>query len=108
MDYSKGREGRKIVFVSDTRPCKETITNSKNADILIHEATFVEGQKENAVESFHSTAFEAGEIAKKASVKRLILFHISSRNPDAKKVLEDVKKSFKETAVASDMETFAV
>jgi ribonuclease Z len=108
MDYSKKRSGRKIVIVSDTRPVKETVAQAKGADVLVHEATFIEEQKEKALESLHSTALEAGEIAKKAKVKQLVLFHLSARNADGKKISEDAKKAFGKTIVAKDLETISI
>ncbi|MCX6801325.1 MAG: ribonuclease Z [Candidatus Diapherotrites archaeon] len=108
MDYSRKRSGRKIAIVSDTRPVKETVAQAKGADVLIHEATFIEEQKEKALESLHSTAFEAGEIAKKAKVKQLVLFHLSARNADEKKIFEDAKKAFGKTIVAKDLETISI
>lgn len=108
MDYSRKRTGRKIALVSDTRPAKETVSNSKGADILIHESTFIEEQKGKAVESLHSTAAEAAQIAKKAGAKKLVLFHFSARNADEKKILEEAKKIFPETIAAKDLETISI
>ncbi|MFA5357345.1 MAG: ribonuclease Z [archaeon] len=108
MDYSQKRAGRKIVIVSDTRPLKETILNAKDANILVHEATFIEEQKDKAIESLHSTALEAGEIAKKSCVKKLVLFHFSARNNDEKKILDEAKKMFKETIAAKDFDTISI
>lgn len=105
MDYSKSREGRKIVFVSDTLPIKETIKEAKDAEILIHEATFLDKQADKALEAMHTTALEAAEIAKKAKVKKLALFHFSARNTSEQEILEEAQKVFKETIVPKEMET---
>jgi ribonuclease Z len=104
MDYSKKRIGRKIVVVTDTRPIKATITNSKNADLLIHETTFLEEHKEKALEAMHSTALEVGEIAKKAKVKKLVAVHFSARINDTKDISKEVKKVFKNIIVANDFD----
>ncbi len=105
MDYSKGRKGRKIVYVSDTLPVKESIGNAKGANILIHEATFIEEQSERAKESMHSTAKQAAQIAKKAGVKKLILMHFSARKNEEETILKEAKKEFKETIAARDFDT---
>lgn len=105
MDYTKKREGRKIVIATDTIPVKETITEAKNADLLIHEATFLDKQKEKSIEAMHSTAKDASEIAKKANVKKLALFHFSARNTDEKEILQEALKIFKKTIVPKEMET---
>ncbi len=108
MDYSKKREGRKIVIVADTTPIKETLLEAKNAELLIHEATFLEKQKEKAAEAMHSTAKEAAIIAKKANAKKLALFYFSARNTDEKEILEEAQKEFKETIVPKEMETIII
>ncbi len=108
MDYSKKREGRKIVIAADTRPVKETIDAAKKAELLIHEAAFLETQKEKAIETKHTTAFEAGQIAKKAQVKKLVLFHFSARNSDEKEILQDAKRGFDNAIVAKELETITI
>ncbi|HNV01051.1 MAG TPA: ribonuclease Z [archaeon] len=108
MDYSKSKEGRKIVFVSDTRPIKETIEYSKNADVLIHESTFLEIQKDKAIETLHTTALEAAIIAKKAKAKKLFLFHFSARNSNPEEILAEAKKEFNETIIAKELETIII
>lgn len=108
MDYSKKREGRKIVVVADTRPVKETIEAAKKADLLVHESAFLETQKDKAVETLHSTALEAAQIAKKAQVKKLVLFHFSARNTEEKEIMDDAKKEFENVFVAKELETIII
>jgi len=108
MDYSKKREGRKIVIVSDTRPIKEIIEESKNAELLVHEATFLDKQKENAIEAMHTTILEASETAKKAKAKKLALFHFSARNTNENEMLEEAKKEFENTIIPHDLETIII
>ena len=104
MDYTKAKKGRKILFVSDTRPTAATITKAKYADLLIHESTFLETHKQNAIDSLHSTANEAATIAKKAKVKQLALFHFSARLDEKKEIEDEAKKVFKNTKVVSDFD----
>lgn len=73
------REGRRIVVSGDTRPCEGTRTAAAGADVLIHEATFLHGDHERAVETRHSTAREAAELAREADVSLAALTHLSSR-----------------------------
>jgi len=102
MNYKKSRMGRKILFVSDTRPINETAKKAKDANLLIHESSFLEEHKQNAIDSFHSTVTEACEIAKKAKVKQLALFHFSARLDDDKKIIAEAKKTFKNSIIAKD------
>ncbi|WP_336360581.1 ribonuclease Z [Haladaptatus sp. ZSTT2] len=75
----KPRPGRRFVYTGDTRPSPEVIEAATDADLLIHDATFDDERAGRARETGHSTGTEAGEVAKKAGVKRLALTHISSR-----------------------------
>ena len=73
------RKGRKIIFSGDTVPCEKTVKFSKDADVLIHEATFDSTMEETANSYGHSTAQQAAKIAEKSEVKKLFLVHISPR-----------------------------
>ena len=97
------RLGRKIVYVGDTRPSDLVVQAAENADLLIHEATLAGdlAQYGNAVA--HSTASEAAQIARKASVVKLILTHISSRYANATPLLEEARLIFRNTFVADDL-----
>jgi Metal-dependent hydrolases of the beta-lactamase superfamily III len=75
----ESRPGRKVVFTGDTRPAAGTLKISEGADLLVHEATFSDEEQARAVDTGHSSAREAAEIAAKAGVKQLILTHLSAR-----------------------------
>lgn len=64
--------GRSLVYSSDTRPCAEVETLARNATALVHEATFARPDPSQ----WHSTAREAGRVARAAGVGRLYLAHV--------------------------------
>jgi len=97
------RPGRRLVYTGDTRPSGEVAKMAAGADLLIHEATFGDELTERAAEDGHSTASQAAGIAVKAGVKSLILTHISSRYGDTSSLLEEARKMFPHTIVASDL-----
>src|SRR5919112_3729839 len=75
------RRGRKVVLTGDTAPCDMTRLVAWEADLLVHEATFMEEDAERAAETRHSTALQAAELAAAANVQMLALTHISPRYP---------------------------
>jgi len=93
------KKGLKIVYSGDTRPCENILKLSKDADLLIHDGTFLEEEETKA----HADVKKAAEIAKKAKVKQLILTHISRRYTDTKELEEEARKVFPHTRVAYDL-----
>ena len=103
------RPGRLIVYSGDTRPCESVVAAAEEADLLIHEATFGEEEKDRAVETDHATALEAARVALAARVSKLVLTHLSARYSAAPDVLlEEAKQVFPETTVARDGMTIEV
>ncbi|MEQ1692314.1 MAG: ribonuclease Z [Gemmatimonas sp.] len=97
------RRGRKIVVTGDTRPCAGTVLAAHDADLLVHEATFAEEEAARALETGHSTAREAAEVAKLAGARRLVLTHISARySADTKDLEREAKSVFGRSSVARD------
>ena len=97
------RPGRRVVVTGDTRPCPATIGHSREADLLIHEATFGDEESERAVETGHSTAREAAGVAREANARRLLLTHFSARySRDPGPLEREAKEVFRETAIAKD------
>ena len=70
--------GRSVVYSSDTRPCDAVVALARGADTLVHDATYSERHRSRAGGHAHSTAAEAGGVAARAGVRRLILTHIDA------------------------------
>ncbi len=64
--------GKSLVYSSDTRPCPAVAALAREATVLVHEATFAAPDPTQ----WHSTAREAGEVARQAGVARLLLAHV--------------------------------
>jgi len=68
--------GRSLTYSSDTSPCDAIRNLARGADVLVHEATFIDDAAQ-AGRYGHSTARQAGEIATAAAVSRLVLVHFT-------------------------------
>ncbi|MDN5340737.1 MAG: ribonuclease [Euryarchaeota archaeon] len=91
------RPGRKIVYTGDTRPLHDlpdVAALIRDADLLIHDATFDDQEGDRAREVLHSTAGEAGEAATALSARMLALIHISSRYASTANHIRDAKRQY--------------
>lgn len=103
------KKGRVISVSGDTRQCIGLEKLVKNADILIHEATFRQVHSDLAFEHYHSTISEAANLAKKENVDLLFLSHISSRyTEETDELLVEAKSIFPNAYVAEDLETYII
>ncbi len=103
------RAGRLVVYTGDTRPCESVVDVAGGADLLVHEATFSEEEKDRAQETDHSTAAQAAQVALAAKAKRLVLTHLSARYSATPEILlREAKEVFADTVVARDGMTIEV
>ena len=96
-------KGKKLGFVFDTRINKNIYKIAKDADLFVCEATYFD-EEELAKEYMHLTATQSADIAKKSKAKKLFLIHLSQKYDNKEnKILQLVKKHFKNSAVAHDL-----
>jgi ribonuclease Z len=101
------RPGRKVVIAGDGGPAESVIDAARNADVLVHEATFCEDERERARETQHSTAHEAAGVARAAEVELLALTHLSNRYFGGE-VAREARTIFPNTVVPRDFDTIDV
>ncbi len=101
------REGRKVVISGDTAPCEALAIAAYEADVLVHEATFLEEEGERARITQHSTARQAAELALKAEVRLLALTHVSSRYAGGE-LRDEARAVFAATEAPRDFDTIDV
>lgn len=98
------KPGRKVCILGDTRYLEHLKSSVKEADVLVHEATFASDEEENAYNFYHSTTQQAAKLAKDAKVKKLILTHISSRyqNDAIDQLQHEAQEIFSNSEIAYD------
>jgi ribonuclease Z len=101
------RPGRTLVIAGDTAPAPSVVTAARGADVLVHEATFLEDERERARETSHSTAAGAAEVAREAGVTLLAVTHLSNRyfGPEAAR---EARSIFPETVVPRDFDMIEI
>jgi ribonuclease Z len=101
------REGRKVVLSGDTAPCEALAIAAHEADVLVHEATFLHEEAERARLTLHSTARQAAELAREAQVRMLALTHVSSRYAGGE-LRDEARAIFPGTEALRDFDTIDV
>jgi ribonuclease Z len=101
------REGRKVVYSGDTKPCEAVRIAAHEADLLIHEATFAQEDAERALQTGHSTARQAAELAAEARVRMLALIHLSTRH-SAADCKREARQVFPDAQVPRDFDTIEI
>jgi ribonuclease Z len=99
----EARPGRKLVLSGDTVPAASVLEAAREADVLVHDATFCEEEEERARETAHSTARQAAELARAAGVRMLALTHLSNRYFGSE-VAEEARAVFPATVVPKDFD----
>ncbi|MES2690132.1 MAG: ribonuclease Z [Bacteroidota bacterium] len=98
----------KFAYCSDTCYDERVIEQVKEVDLLYHEATFLHDRLDRALETRHTTALQAGIVARKAQVKKLLVGHFSSRYDSLHELLNEARLNFDETYVANEGERFYI
>jgi ribonuclease Z len=95
-------------YCSDTLYNENVLEQIESVDLLYHEATFLHELIERAEETFHTTALQAGIIAQKANVKRLMIGHFSARYKELDALLLEAQTQFSNTVLAIEGEKYII
>jgi len=101
-------QARSFAFCSDTTYQESIVPIIKGVNLLYHETTYMEAEKESAAKYRHSTAKEAAKIAKLAEVGQLICGHYSSRYVKLDDMLQEAREVFKNTELGLEGRVFSV
>jgi ribonuclease Z len=95
-------------YCSDTMMNESYFAQIAQADVLYHEATFMQNMLERARETRHTTAFQAAEIAVVTGAKKLIIGHFSARYKTLTELLDEARSVFPATELAIEGKTYQV
>ena len=99
---SKGLKNKSYAYCSDTTYYTSIIEKISHVDLLYHESTFLEKDREKAKLTMHSTAMDAAKIARDAQANKLIIGHFSSRYENLDLFVNEVKQIFQNVELAFD------
>jgi ribonuclease Z len=101
------RQGACLAHVGDAGRVENLVDATRDADLLVIEATYLRSESDMARRFGHLTAAQAARLARDAGVHRLVLTHVSRRYREAQ-VIEEARSIFPETSVARDFDHFRV
>ncbi|NHC24833.1 ribonuclease Z [Nocardioides sp. IC4_145] len=107
-EVSEPRPGQSFAFVMDTRWCDGALDLAADVDLLVSEATYLDGEEELADRYAHLTAGQAGRLAAEAGARRLVLTHYSARHPDEEPFARDAGGHHPDVHAARDLDLVAV
>jgi len=96
------------VYCSDTMYNENYFKQISNADMLYHEATFLNNMLDRAKMTHHTTALQAAQIAEITNVKKLLIGHFSARYKTLNELLDEAQSVFPETELALEGKTFVI
>lgn len=91
-----------LVYSGDTTKNDELISAAKNADMLLCDSAMLEPQK-----GPHMSARQAGDTAKEANVKRLLLTHMVPFQ-DEQVILAQAKESYKDAEISAENVSYEI
>lgn len=99
---------RAYAYCSDTLYNENYFNQIEGADLLYHEATFMHQMLDRAMETHHTTAYQAADVAVKTNAQKLLIGHFSARYKTLNELLDEARAVFPETELAIEGKTFLI
>ena len=103
-----GPKEKTYAYCADTLYTESFVEFIRDADMLYHECTYLDESAEKATLRYHSTARQAGLIARKANVGKLLLGHYSSKYRDLELFQTEAQAVFPNSMISREGETYEV
>jgi ribonuclease Z len=104
----EGTAGKTYAYCADTKYDESIIPHIKDADLIYHEATYLDALQQRATDRFHSTTKQAALIAKKGNVKKLLMGHFSSQYDTLEEFETEAREVFLNTELAIEGVTYII
>jgi len=101
-------EPKTYAYCSDTMYDEKYLQQINGATLLYHEATFLHNMLDRALETHHTTALQAGEVAKITNAQKLLIGHFSARYKTLNELLDEARSVFSNTELAIEGRTFVI
>jgi ribonuclease Z len=95
-------------YCSDTLADNSYLDSIRGCTMLYHEATFLDELQDRANITHHTTALQAGQIAKSVGASKLLIGHFSSRYKTLLPLLEEAAGVFENTELALEGNTYII
>jgi ribonuclease Z len=95
-------------YCSDTAWNENMIDQLQDVTLLYHEATFMEEERDKAIETKHSTTLDAAKMAIRVNAGKLLIGHFSARYRELEPVLAEAQTIFSNTELAIEGNTFEI
>ncbi|MBI5224320.1 MBL fold metallo-hydrolase [Candidatus Micrarchaeota archaeon] len=102
LGYRVEADGKVFSYITDTQPCQASIELAKDADIMVHDSTWLEKDKSQIGK--HSTAKEAATLARHANASAFYLYHCAPNygKKELQQLLKEAKSVYKPTYLSED------
>ncbi|MEZ5322547.1 MAG: ribonuclease Z [Microthrixaceae bacterium] len=97
------RRGRRIAVMGDTVRCDNAVVLARDADLLVHEATYARADAGRAARWMHSTSTDAAHVAAESAAAHLLLTHFSARYDNPDRLLNEARTVFAATDLAVEL-----
>lgn len=104
----KGKVDKIYAYCADTRYTESFLEDIKGAQVIYHESTYLETDRQRAIDRYHSTSLDAARIAIKAGAEKLILGHYSSKYKDIEPFEEEGRSIFEATFASREGDEFSL
>ena len=105
------KKGKVTTIFGDTMPCENELILAKDADVIVHETTYIEGDKNLANDYYHSHIDDVLSLMTEANVKRALFTHLSNRYEieEIEEIEEEINKiTHHKFNFVNDYETYQV